>query len=584
MENPEGRDQKRRPKCRHGRIGARLMATPDETLRAALRGAREAADILPALARVEYRRAHRDEDCPASMIPTMQDMAGWLTPVRLDGDGAIRLPPCPDAARKDASAALCTVFRLEWPAGKAPKRPHGSWLAMTWGGKQTLSAMVLGDTLSPEGVLSGSLDYVHGLWLALSAAERAPHPLAAIMRAWQERPREIEADTRATAILPSDLFAWAGGRAPSILEAPLNDNELPIQPGLVEPNRAPFLPGLEPPDSAVVPAPALVVAEEIGFGDLTSGRGARIDKRLLVYSLLSVPRDARRPGGRYTLRPSLRTLAHEWIWPAPLNTGTGEGERSLWKPSRHARLLARAMNAVTLAGVILPDRREWRPVMFRARPDFGDLDSCAVIEIALPDAADHGPLIRRDALIAAGVVSDPAFDGSLALATLWDRAKAANGGYRIYATRPKALRDPDGYLLAALRGADGKPVLDENGEPVAAGRITGHGNNPFPGRNGRLQWRKGEVPQRDWRHPDAVILGQERHPHADKVPILDRYDRRRLFYGHASDQMEKRQRSKAADRADSRLRTLEADGRVVIEDCGPDGWRVLETLPHALEE
>ena len=30
------------------------------------------------------------------------------------------------------------------------------------------------------------------------------------------------------------------------------------------------------------------------------------------------------------------------------------------------------------------------------------------------------PLIRRDALIAAGVVSDPAFDGTLALATLWE--------------------------------------------------------------------------------------------------------------------------------------------------------------------
>ena len=53
-----------------------------------------------------------------------------------------------------------------------------------------------------------------------------------------------------------------------------------------------------------------------------------------------------------------------------------------------------------------------------------------LFEIALPDEAGHGPLIRRDALIAAGVVSDPAFDGTLALATLWDRAKAKNGGFR----------------------------------------------------------------------------------------------------------------------------------------------------------
>ena len=287
---------------------------------------------------------------------------------------------------------------------------------------------------------------------------------------------------------------------------------------------------------------------------------------MLAYSLLAVPQSARRPGGRYTLRPTLRTLAHEWIWPAPATTGSGDSSRSMWKPTRHARLLARAMNAVTLAGVILPDGREWRPVMFRVRPDFTNLDSQAVIEIALPEGSDRGPLVHRDALIAAGMVSDPAFDGALTLATLWDRAKLANGGHRIYATRPKVLRDAQGFLTRA----DGT-------------RILGNERNPSAARDGRLFWRAGDAPQRDWRHPEAVTVGEERHPQADRVPILDRNDRRRLFYGHASDKMEKRARSMAANRADQRLRTLEAAGRVVIEDCGTAGWRILEPRPAPAE-
>ena len=408
---------------------------------------------------------------------------------------------------------------------------------------------------------SRTLESVHEAWLAIPEAERPRHPLAPLVAAWHERPVEVDMDTRATAIAPQSLFAWAG-EAPAILTMPLHDNELPIQPGLIEAETELFIPGLEPPESAVVPAPALVVAEEIGFGSLKPGRGARLDKRLLVYSLLAVPQSERRPGGRYTLRPPLRTITHEWSWPPPASTGSGKSTRSKWKPSRHAPLLARAMNAVTLAGMILPDGREWRPVMFRARPDFGDLDSRAVIEIALPEASERGPLIHRDALIAAGVVSDPAFDGALTLATLWDRAKMANGGRRIHATRPKALRDAQGFLTRA----DGS-------------RILGHKNDPVTAKDRRLVWRHGNAPQRDWRHPEAVLDGEERHPQADKVPLLNRDDRRRLFYGHASDKQAASARAMAANRADTRLRTLEAEGRVVIEDCGRDGWRILEPRP-----
>ncbi len=447
-------------------------------------------------------------------------------------------------AAHDSSTILASLACVEW------RRAHPG---------KDCPAHVIPSEADAEawGRNAAAVEAAHRQWLE-RPDPRPQHPLALFVTKWQARPVEIEQDTRETAILPGSLFDWAG-IAPAVLHQPLHDNELPLRPGLIEPDAVLSIPGLEPPDSAIVPAPALVVADEIGFGDLAPGRGARIDKRLLAYPLLDVPQSERRAGGRYTLRPTLRLLTHDWIWPAPTTTGTGTGKRSDWKPSRHACLLERGMNAVTLASVTLPDGRNWRPVMFRALPRFDDLNSRAVIEIALPEDADHGPLIRRDALIAAGVVSDPAFDGSLTLATLWDRAKAANGGFRIHATRTKALRDPQGRLTRA----DGSLIL-------------GHDRNPIRSRNGRLQWRPGEAPQRDWRHPEAVIVGEERHPHADKVPILNRDDRRRLFFGHASDKEADYTRTRRADAADKRLRTLEAEGRVVIEECGRDGWRILE--------
>ena len=402
-------------------------------------------------------------ECPDDAMIEASERAAALP--RLDGSAIWRVWPDLTASAEVAS----TLERLRETEGT-----DAATLAQVAEATRPRLVLALPDTTALSATAGGppmhEIGAVHASWRELPEP-RPGHPLAPIVAAWQERPQEVELDTRETAIAPQSLFEWAGV-APAVLTTPMHDNELPIRPGLIEPDAELFLPGLAPPESAVVPAPALVVAEEAGFGGLAPGRGARIDKRLLAYSLLAVPQSERRPGGRYTLRPTLRTLAHEWIWPAPATTGTGAGDRSKWKPSRHAPLLARAMNAVTLAGVILPDGREWRPVMFRARPDFSDLNSQAVIEIALPEASERGPLIHRDALIAAGMVSDPAFDGALTLATLWDRAKMMNAGFRIYATRPLAMRDAHGFLTRAngsrILGHERNPLQSRGGRPAAA--------------------------------------------------------------------------------------------------------------------
>ena len=535
--------------------------------------------IVAAEARIAFANDNDGLECPPDRIPHPGPLVGWLADNRSEwadalakaneglngidfrGQPAFLVSPAAEAAMilfGDPGTGWTFAFS-PWTVGVIvigqDTAPHPDKPGVEW------PVQLLAVRRAPgKGLLVLTIDTVHRAWLAMPEAKRPLHPLAPVIRAWQARPVEVELDTRDNAIMPKSLFDWAGN-APSVLTFPRHDNELPLRPGLVEPDGELFLPGMEPAGSAVVPAPALVLAEEAGFGGLKSGRGARIDKRMLALALLAVPRSERHAGGHYTIRPTLRMLAHEWIWPAPASTGTGTDTRSGWRPSRHAVLLTRAIDAVTLAGVILPGGREWRPVMFRCLPDFTNLDSRAQIEIALPEKSHHGPLISRPALIAAGATSDPAFDGCLTLATLWDQAKAANGGYRIYATRPKVLRDPQGYLTHA----DGAHIL-------------GHERNPVR-KNGKLQWRPGNTPQKDWRHPKAVLDGKERHPMADKVPVLDRDDRRRLFYGHASDKLFSNARVKAANSADDRLRILEAEGRVVIEDRNSGGWRILEPAP-----
>ena len=91
--------------------------------------------------------------------------------------------------------------------------------------------------------------------------------------------------------------------------------------------------------------------------------------------------------------------------------------------------------------------------------------------------------------------SDPAFDLRLSLAWLWDSVKARNGGHRIYATRPRVERTADGVIL----DRKGRPVIRRNGRPV-----------------------------KDWSDRRACPIytpeGRqliERHPEANRVPVLD---------------------------------------------------------------
>ena len=394
------------------------------------------------------------------------------------------------------------------------------------------------------------LESVHSAWLGV-AEDRPMHPLVPLVMMWQQRPEALKPESNRLRIMPKGLI----NAAPSAVyvDEPLYDPALLPMTGYVEDSDSLQLALFPTADaeSDLPPVTPLILASAAGFGALKLGRGARLDKRLLIYSLLFMPLDQRRPGGRYEWRPTLEELV-QLLW-----------TRDTWRPNKHAKALEQAFDAVTMAKIRLPDGRTWRPVIARGMPNPNKLSSHAVIQIEVPDLSNRGPSLNFAGLVTDGRFSDPAFDMWLALAYLWDDAKARNGGFRIYATRPKALRSPDGYLIDAKDNV-----------------ILGHPKNPFV-HGSNLLWKPGNARQRDWRHPKAVLCGQERHPQADRVPALHPEARRRLAYG-IKEQPNRANRSHERANADKLLRRLESSSRIVIESDG-NLWRLLEPGPKSNE-
>lgn len=395
--------------------------------------------------------------------------------------------------------------------------------------------------------LIAGFEAVHMIWQSAGPAKRVglEHPLKPLIADWLNRPKEIQLDLdkggrpRTQGIIPDGLFPGQPYSIPAQLRSD-NGGELFPNLGKVERDseQLPLLADIL--DDADLPIAPLLLAKAAGFHGLQPGRGARLDKRILIFSLLEMPLNQRRPGGRYELRRPLR-FWRDLLWP------TRDGKSS-YRPIKHKQALRDALTAINLAEILMPDGSSWIPVVRRGIPDLDSLDSEVIIQIELPAGSDRGPQVDKGVLAVAGVVSDPAFDLELGLAYLWDEAKRRNGGHRVYATRPEVVRNNQGHIMDA---AD--QVIVDRGKPVTR-----------------------------WDHPRAVRTGRmERNPAADKVRVLDREARRRLAYGSGTrrrpDQLS---RERAA--TDKRLAGVESDGRILIERdavdlrSGGDGWRILE--------
>ena len=459
-------------------------------------------------------------------------------------------------SKKGGADALATLLQKEAPMDTA------KFVQLKWGCHYLLTAKEMSEknwqlhqSADPDiqDLLATGFEALHLIWQEVGLKAGLKHPVAPLIEAWLQRPELIRPDVdkngqpRKNGILPSGLFPQQPGTVPAQLAFTLDNGDPTL--GRVESPQSQLPLFADLLDGDDIPVTPLLLADAAGFRGLQPGRGARLDKRLLIFSFLSMPLDQRRPGGRYEWRPSLKEL-RDLLWPARAKSVTGRRwEVSSYRPSKHAHSLYSALRAINLAEVVMPDGYHWRPTIVRGYPSFDKLNSKVIIQIELPSGSDHGPAVDKPNLIKAGTVSDPAFDLELGLAYLWDDAKRHNGGYRIHATRPEALRNNKGH------------IVDKAG-------------NVKTERNGSLSTR--------WNHPQVVLTGrQERHPQANKVRVLTRAERHRLAYGMVSDKhtSQIRNEQSATDRL---LTALEKDSRIVIErdaiepSTGKQGWRILE--------
>lgn len=324
-------------------------------------------------------------------------------------------------------------------------------------------------------------------------------------------------------------------------------------PGLVLPGQVdegeptlPFgLPGSEDR------APLVRLADAAGMGGLVPGRGARLDKRLFIYAVGSMPRQERESGVMYRHERSLR-----W-WAAVLWPGGG------YRPHKHQHVLNAALKALIEVDIRLPDGSSWLPVVPRRLPRYDDPGSIIRLDIELPADSTRGAGVSWPRLIEAGGRSDPVFDTIIGLAYLWDRAKARNGGRRVYATRPRVRRNHAGALV------------DRNGDVITSSR----GAPRLQPGTGQPIWDRGDVPVTNWQHPAAVYEGTERHPAAGRVELLTRARRRKLVFPNRGQDQSKSARSNDQRRAEGLLREMAKRGEIVIEVLPDRLWRILEAAP-----
>ena len=250
----------------------------------------------------------------------------------------------------------------------------------------------------------------------------------------------------------------------------------------MQPAQPAYLPGLERRPDSVVPVLPLRVAEES-----TAGRAAAIAPRIWFGSQLAMSLIDRR-GGDHPLPLTLRQI-NSWIWPHGWNRG-----RDL------PRLITAFGDLVKLG--ITWNRRDWLLVIPVVLPRHDtQLDDQVMVRVITLPNSDRGPMIDTETLWELGAKGSVPWRMWIRLAYLWDDVKRRNGSYRVYATRPEVRRGPSGV------------ILDKNGAPVL---------------------KKGDRPVFDWSDSRAIRTGeQERHPQADRVPVLNMVDLALLGFDNA---------------------------------------------------
>ena len=313
-------------------------------------------------------------------------------------------------------------------------------------------------------------------------------PLSPIVEAWQRIDPVAEPDKHSNAIAPNIL---RGGYLQTSVKPSAEASRLPDLGEVAAQGPTAELPSLETPKSGqLVPVLPLVLYDHKGQLHNHNTRGpASISIRLLFEALLGVDYDLRQPNRVIPVEATLGEVK-DWLWP------TG------WRRRDNLSQLQAALHELNDLLVELEvdgDVGLHNLVMAHTRPDLkSSLDFPIRFQVFQLPGGGHGPLIARQELRRWGATSAPAYRAYLRLAYLWDDVKARRRGRRVLATRPKVLRDAQGFLV----DAQGRRITDRQGQPT-----------------------------KNWSNPQAVKTGElERNPDADLVPQLGPEDLTELCY------------------------------------------------------
>lgn len=474
-----------------------------------LQAAQTAPDIVAAIARALWAKHHNGEDCPSEQIPGEAELREWFT--------------------DEGWPTAANLVRL---GGRTYK-----WVTIALGDSTPRLCLVHVDGTNTA-VFYHDLETVHRAWCDTPSDQRLPHPLAPLVDAWQRRPRQVETYRKQRSVAPlvlkaTQLHPQDAPQGDRYGQLPLVASSDPVGQWSHQSQQAelPFL-GMSKP--GLVSALPVQLYDRAGGVLQTKGRGSPIPLRLFFEALMSIPLQDRLAHTSAELVVTLGELV-SWIWP------------NGWERRRNLPMLAWALKDLGELRIEW-ERRLWNLVVARTLPTWETkLTDPIVLHIFSLPGSDQGPLIDRFQLRRWGLQSASAYRAYLRLAYLWDNVKGNRGGYRVYATRPKVLRDEQGYLI----NAKGKPIL-EKGRPIT-----------------------------DWSHPRAIHTNDiERNPAADAVPQLGPDDLAALGFDD-NPSLTRQQIANRARQTRRALKQMEAAGAVVLEADRHGGLRILEPAPLA---
>ena len=367
------------------------------------------------------------------------------------------------------------------------------------------------------------------------------HPLIPIVEAYFEDWHQKQANTKGIERRGKQI-------APSFVKESriITGNQLPTGFLHTQGTKTPqlYLPTFETvPDDIIVHALPIEIYKGEG-----GGHGAPLDERIFFNALLARPYGKAEPFNAIRLEPTLGDYV-DWLYP------------NGWNRTNQLPLLQKALEKVHNKRISY-QRRGWNVVQVLAMPEkTTKMTDALPLIIRYPDGVqDNGPMIDVERMRQYGLVSASKWRAWIRLHYLWDTARQRNGGYTIYTTIPKVKRNDEGYLL------------NTKGELILSG-------NPCKNKKGRWSVRRGNQPQKDWFHPQAIRIGEERNPMRKKIPVLTDKRLVALFYNDSL--VDDNTFWKRLHDARSAATDMESDGVIVIErdaidkKMGTKGWRII---------